>query len=853
MGFIRRRMGRLGMLAAAVAVCWAAMAARAGEAPAEADAKPGKAAEEAEEKKAPPPPPPPFARLFAVDALGDAQRTLLLARLADHVTFALNYEPAEAGAARAKLGRDRTVSNVRRFERKLHDERLIIELGCKTGQGDAVQLIAFAALEVEGVQEPSPDGHALFQAAEEMVAAATPPKPAKPQDVAYEFVTLSYVETDRAIGLLKALGYPAIEYELSKAEGPLGSIYTPIAAKGGKLPLIVKIADAPKTTLVTLDVAATGLSAVNLPRTSGQVMDAVTSAEPQQRLLIVHDRNEPDAYRSLLTLIKNTVDVPARQILIEALVLEVRGDRLKDLGVEFEKLCRRDDNVFVTDFGRRTTGRLSQITFEDAISDIPDSQLRAALHILVRDGAAEVLSKPSVVALNNRQARIQVGREIPISKAVTTQVSETISVDYFHVGIVLNVKPRISEDGKEVSMQIETIVSNVSSTASASTMSTVEVAPIVDTRHVQTFARITNGTPFIIGGLIASNKTEIVDRVPLVSDIPVVGRLFQRRTTNDVKTEVVIVLTPHIVPTEQRNFSVLIPKDSDRFDQIGNDLFRNAYRIRSTDVFDLRFLSQSEPVAVLRRQVAAALEARPELADHPELAAFADGYLPGEEIFVRRMLFGVLRRLDFDRYVPTENVIHFTTPDAEPDAVTVERLAPMWLDTKGRTRREQRDRADACLIISFPPMPPVPEGRVGGLSLHNVPVLSARKIADPDAYIAALIEHNEATGDPVTLRKEAKGGPTIVLRDEDDLARLKLCLLLKEAVALNGSYMKLTLEDFHVGRQIVLPNPEDNPRKQYVLDREVARYFYETRLYYRTFDAEFSRRLAALRKLLDKK
>jgi len=824
---------------AAIALSWAALAACAGEAPPAAEAK-----AEAKPPPPPPPPPPPFARLFPVGALDEAARTAVLARLADHVTFALNYEPTRAGAS--KLGRDKAVTQARRFERKVEEGRLVIELGLKPGREAELRLIAFAAAQLEGVEAPSPDALALYEAVEKMLAAAAPPpKPAPPSDIAYEFVTLSYVQTDRAIGLLKALGYPAIEYEVAKGENVLDYIYKPLAAEGSKLPLVVKLADAPKTTLVTTEVAAAGLSGVNLPRTSGQVMDAVTSAEPLQRLLIVYDRAAPEAYRQLLLLLKNTIDRPARQILIEALVLEVRTDKLQDLGAEFEALFRDGDYVVETDFGRRAATRSFKVTFEDLLSTLSDTEFRAALHILLREGAAELLSKPSVVALNNRQARIQIGQEIPISKTVSTQVSETISVDYFHVGIVLNIKPRISEDGKEVSMQVETIVSDVSSTSSASTTSTVEVAPIVDTRHVQTFARITNGTPFIIGGLIAQDKTEVIDRIPFVSRLPLVGRLFRRHTTNNFKTEVVVVLTPHVIPPTLRNFSYLMPKDSERFDSIGNALFRNAYRLRSTDIYDLRFLAESEPLVALRKQVAAALGARPELEDNAELAAFAKGYIPGEEIFVRRMLYGILQRLAFDRHVPTENILFFGSASAERGTTQIERLAPLWAHTKGTTRREQRARLDAALALAFPPAPPG-----GALSLHNVPVVSSTKIADPGAYDELLVDYCEATGDPATLRKEGKGGPTILLRTDDDLARLKLCLLLKEAVALNGSYMQLTLADFHVGRQIVLPNPEDNPGKQYVVDREVARYFHQSRLYYRAFDAEFARRIDDLRKLL---
>jgi len=818
--------------------------------PATAAEKPsGEGDREAPEKAPPPAPAPPFAMLFQVGALDASRRDALLACLGDHVVFGLNYERMEPAPGRSKLGRDPAVSDARAFARTAGGRRLVIELGIKSGKGGAAQLVAFAAEEAEGGQEASRDGWALFEAAEQMVgtsvkqaeAAAQPPAE---RELAHEFVTLSYVTTDRVIGLLKALGYNAVEYEPAKGDNMLDRIYHPVQAGQGRLPLIVKLADAPVTTLVSEKEMAVGLNALNLPSTSGQKMDAVTAAGPQQRLLVVYDRADKASLRSLLMMLKNKVDIPARQIVIEALVIEVREDKLKDLGLEFE--ASQSDHQGITSFGAKFQGdprRFFTLSFDDRLAEARPSQFRAALKMLIEEGAAEILSKPSVVALNNRQARIQVGQEIPISKTIATEVSEITSVDYFHVGIVLNIKPRISEDEGEVSMQIETIVSGVSKTASQTAVPTVQIAPVVDTRHVQTFARITNGTPFIIGGLIAHDKLITVDRVPLLSRIPYVGGIFRRTTASHLKTEVIVVLTPHIVPATIRNFSYLVPKDSDKFDSIGRTLYRNAYRIRSTDVFDLNFLKKSGPVVALQQEVATALEGRPELADLPQLKAFHEGYIPGEEVFVRRMLFEILGRLDFGRHVATDNVLFFAredTPGAE--SVTVQRLRQRWLATKGQKKKERAANADRALVIAFPADLQdgvAPPARQQVSPVPEVSTTRLRTAHDYDSYLAVC--------------NEQENQPTIILRDESDVERLKLCLLLKEAIALNSAYMALTLRDFHVGRQIVLPNPEDNPRKQYVIDPQVARYFYQSRLYYKAFDRQFSKQLQVVRSALKSK
>ena len=84
---------------------------------------------------------------------------------------------------------------------------------------------------------------------------------------------------------------------------------------------------------------------------------------------------------------------------------------------------------------------------------------RANIDALVSKKLATIKSKPSALVLDGRQARIQVGQQIPIVKTITDQIAKTRSVDYVPVGIVLNVRPRISEDGSSVTIQVETIIS----------------------------------------------------------------------------------------------------------------------------------------------------------------------------------------------------------------------------------------------------------------------------------------------------------------------------------------------------------------------------------------------------------
>src|SRR5262249_34112634 len=159
---------------------------------------------------------------------------------------------------------------------------------------------------------------------------------------------------------------------------------------------------------------------------------------------------------------------------------------------------------------------------------------RVALAALLESNKARILSNPSVLVLDGRQAKIQIGQRIPVVETTVTTNTATESVLYFPVGIVLNLRPRLSNDGTEVSMQVETIVSSVRTTTPSNT-STTTTAPEVDSRQVQTIVRVQNDFPFIIGGLTSNEETSDQRGVPVLSKIPWLGALFRRDTRERIK------------------------------------------------------------------------------------------------------------------------------------------------------------------------------------------------------------------------------------------------------------------------------------------------------------------------------
>jgi len=171
--------------------------------------------------------------------------------------------------------------------------------------------------------------------------------------------------------------------------------------------------------------------------------------------------------------------------------------------------------------------------------------LGAALDLLQRNGAANILSEPSILCTNNKESEIYVGQTRSIltqAQQSTTSLSNVVN-NYSRqdIGLTLKVKPRLSSNNKvtlEVETQIEDVLDNESPSADR---------PTTTKRKVKTNAIVNNGETIILGGLIKNTSGKGVEKVPLLGDIPVLGKLFTHHSDLSRETNVVIYLTPYIV------------------------------------------------------------------------------------------------------------------------------------------------------------------------------------------------------------------------------------------------------------------------------------------------------------------
>ena len=654
----------------------------------------------------------------------------------------------------------------------------------------------------------------------------------------YKVIKLSYIQTDRALATLKTMGYYVVEYKSSKGEISGENNFTPIFSNKpasldapGALPVIIKLPDTETISLVEKSTSKKSSKSTPLGvDLGGVVLNNTTSGEPLQRLMVGHKPGDTSSYAELLDLIQNKIDVPASQIAIEALVLEINSDKLDELGVDFSSAAPG----FTADFPPPEGGSISPFTMVlDRTLLGSGANFRANIEALVSNKAANILSKPSVLVLDGRQARIQIGQQIPIVKVTDTQVSTSRGVDYVPVGIVLNLRPRISENGARVTIQVETIISDTEERIGA-TGGDVESAPIINNRKVQSFVRVANNTPFIIGGLISEKDSKNTGGVPLLSQIPFLKLFFSVRGAQDAKKEVIVVITPHVITEEEDNFSRVIPQDDKRFDQVDNLSFPNSYRVKREDVFDLSFINESPVFQNIIAEVDNRVLTDKTLLVKEPYKSLLEGKIPGEAVLVKKMLLDIINRTNYFEYIDPKKVIYFKESSDDPAGFEVEPLAP---DIEN-----------------------IPDGKALKLtySVRGKATLE-KPFVRPSAKVN-YIQMNESFKNELARLNKLGSSPAedvftiLITKDELDKyeRRLYEVLILKKLLDLNPD-LELSLQYFRPGVEILFPSPGVLRQGPFVVDRQAARYFYEINSYYSAFDKEFNRQTAEIGRLLKNK
>jgi len=221
------------------------------------------------------------------------------------------------------------------------------------------------------------------------------------------------------------------------------------------------------------------------------------------------------------------LDKRAPQIMIESKIVEISLDAEKDLGISWSTGGKDTEGNLIQgqiSFGELTLGG----SFERS------GLIQATLNALAREGVSNVLSNPKILTLDGKEAIILSGSKIPI-REITEDGIETIR--YLDVGLNMTITPRLSMDDKitmDCDIKIESLGTEL-----------IQGYPVINSRQEQAIIRSPLGVTNVIGGLITSEEIEAIRRIPLLSKIPVIGKLFEFTNRTKKKTEIIILITAH--------------------------------------------------------------------------------------------------------------------------------------------------------------------------------------------------------------------------------------------------------------------------------------------------------------------
>ncbi len=253
----------------------------------------------------------------------------------------------------------------------------------------------------------------------------------------------------------------------------------------------------------------------------------------------------PDKLARVLEIV-HEVDIPRRQVVLEALVVELSKEGGSEFNIEWERIGSR--TYFSMENGTEIFTGIAQYT------SVPANSLRSlmlTLHMLVRDGKASIRSRPRVATLNGEQATIDVSLEEYFTIVTDIGTFLRTELQVIKSGVMLKMTPQIGDDG-DITLKVFTEVGDVASrhnTVSGPNGNSSGNLPVIRRRKAETTVRVKEGDAIVIGGLFETQERYDVRRVPLLGSIPLLGALFRKTVNSTTEKEVVIFIMPRLVET----------------------------------------------------------------------------------------------------------------------------------------------------------------------------------------------------------------------------------------------------------------------------------------------------------------
>jgi MSHA biogenesis protein MshL len=252
-----------------------------------------------------------------------------------------------------------------------------------------------------------------------------------------------------------------------------------------------------------------------------------------------------------------------RQIDLEVEIYEVSLNDSTQLGINWSYLSETLDTSFNTIPGQLTLGTAGGLIVQTPVFGAPvgdpgiriahqRGNLSAVVDALKQQGTLKVVSKPRLRTLNNQPAVVRVGQDLPVFVRQVTQspgtppvITTNETIQTITVGTVLSITPQVSSDGL-ITLDITPAVSRLVRTETSASGQTN--APVIDIRQASSIVRLRDGATIIMGGLVQDGTTTTHRKIPILGDIPLLGRAFSGDYKSADRTELIFFLTPRIIP-----------------------------------------------------------------------------------------------------------------------------------------------------------------------------------------------------------------------------------------------------------------------------------------------------------------
>ena len=364
-----------------------------------------------------------------------------------------------------------------------------------------------------------------------------------PQDNGSQSLSLSIDERSNSILMS---GDPAKRKQISKL---ISKLDTPLAGEGNTQVVYLHYVDA-KELVPILQGLAKSIQSDNKNQTSSF---SIEQSESANALII----NAPPAVLNTMKRVISQLDIRRAQVLVEALVVEVSGDVATDIGVTWVSANTSEINAGVVGAVNTLGDQALAIPTDSGFSPgrgltfgyFENGNLQAALRALEANQNSNVLSTPTIVAIDNEEASLLVGQNVPFKTGQATGSSSSTdnpftTIERQDIGISLTVTPRINRGDSitlEITQKTETIAASVDIASDI----------ITNKREIITKALIKDDQILVLGGLISDEETESVEKVPFLGDLPLVGGLFRSKGTNHSKKNLMVFIHPVILKDEE--------------------------------------------------------------------------------------------------------------------------------------------------------------------------------------------------------------------------------------------------------------------------------------------------------------